>query len=841
MSLERIVLVRNVNEPAILRSLALNNMNKLGLRIMNPFELACEALCRNGLEVGNVIPSSLRFMFVYNILKNNSYFKTNKLTDSCLFVEAMDELRLNVLDESNFDKLANGEFKDKNEAILKCYKEYLDKLKEYNLVDEIMVIKRVINESLSFDASFINVSEFPLKEIDKLLLETVSNKKCETIKFNETNNFDVKEYVSAYGVTNECEYILSTIFNNKEMSFDNCTVAVAEPNIYKKTFSDLASVYNIPISFGISKRIDETSAGKLLKIIMDFMNDFYSAKAFKAIINSEFFNREKLINELNLDLNDYNQNKEFNSIIDTVGSLRISFDPSVNNIKLLNLKTVSQDDNDSRLEYFDKIKYVINMFNKGIDGLLDNYCKKGCLDNSDSLAIEEISSLLNNAITFNVDIDVALDFIFNLSVGSKLPEEGKLYVCSIDKAKQSLRKHLFVCGLSSNYYPGSPKENHILLDSDYALFDIESKSNKVIEQKKDNYYDLLKLQKANIYLTYSNYSLSDLKGQNASSLVFDTFNKLNPDVSYDKFQKEGFIKEVKYFESNLSKNSKIGSSYIEGLNMHHDESLISYTPTNKVNYKRAFSASKIVDFFKCEYKFYLTHIVGLEDPFDEDSTKVIAYNDMGTLIHSVMEHNDNFNSIEDYYNALEKEFNKYLITHPAISNELPKYILEEMKEYIKNAYEMIDKDSVVLNKESDGYATVSGVKIHGLPDLVIKLKDGRIKIVDYKVKNKIEHDPNDINTIMQILVYAYVLNSINEENNCSDRVALGEYRYLKQKKGILINDMDDKLEEFASKMKYFKTALDNNTFVKLNDDSKCKYCRFKELCLGKVEEEEEDD
>ena len=37
-------------------------------------------------------------------------------------------------------------------------------------------------------------------------------------------------------------------------------------------------------------------------------------------------------------------------------------------------------------------------------------------------------------------------------------------------AMACMRQNLYVCGLSSSEFPGSPSENYLLLDSDYQLF-----------------------------------------------------------------------------------------------------------------------------------------------------------------------------------------------------------------------------------------------------------------------------------------------------------------------------------------------------------------------------------
>lgn len=841
---EKIVIIGSVNETSFLRMLALKGINTLGLRIMNPIELANEVLIRNGLTPKDKIISSALPAFIFNELSNNEYFEINKLHDARLFINSLNELRLNVLDESKFEDLVGdkAEFIYKNKAILEIYDIYKQKLEDNGYIDDIMEIKEVINSNLTIDANIFYVEEFALKPVEMELLKSVSNNTCEAFKITD-KSYSVIEYVSSYGTTNECEYVLNTIFKNN-YKLDECVVAVTEPTIYRKTFEDLSSVYNIPITFGVSKSIIDTNSGKLLKLLMELHNDCYSNKLFKKVIESEFVDKAKLYEIMGLESKnkDYESNKKYNLILNLCGGMRFSFDKEENDEKLMDFEALIDRNNDKeKEEVLFAVERIANIMSSGIVKFIENFVIMENVD-KEQRAIEQIRNYLNYGKIFDIPKNIILEDILNLGIGKSNPEEGKLYVTTIKDAKETVRKHLFVCGLSALYYPGSPKENHILLDSDYEIFGIKNKSELEIKDKIDNYNKLLEIQgNGNIRLSYSSFSLADLKNQNASSLLFETFKKLNPNKTIDdlfgnkKKNTFGEIKEIKYFDSNITDNNYIGKSYIEGFNIVKSDTAQSITPLIKVKYKNSYSASLINEFFTCQYKFYLKNVVGLEDPFDEDSANVIAANDRGTLIHSVMEHNDELNSLDEYYELLEKEFKDYLIIHRPISSELASYELANLKNIIANAYNLVDKGAIVITKESDGYAYCNGIKIHGLPDLVIRDNTGKIKIIDYKIKGRVEHDVEDINTLMQILLYAYVFNS-----KSSERVDKCEYRYLIQGKNVTISNVNEKLLKFEENIKIFKNALDTNTFEKANKEGKdpCIYCHFKDICYKGVKEEE---
>ena len=114
------------------------------------------------------------------------------------------------------------------------------------------------------------------------------------------------------------------------------------------------------------------------------------------------------------------------------------------------------------------------------------------------------------------------------------------------------------------------------------------------------------------------------------------------------------------------------------------------------------------------------------------------------------------------------------------------------------------------------------------PDRVEKTSDGRYIIADYKTKRTVEHTKNDIETCLQVIIYAWLCHRANiPVESC-------EYRYIR-KSLVVPCSYDSFTEELLNqKLCAFKKALEDNVFPrdpgKLNKN--CKYCTMNDLCVS---------
>jgi len=818
---EKIIFAPGASEKEILRSMALNGINTFGLRILNMANLSELAILSNGLSINKKkIDKSIIPYLIYDYIKDNSYFKNSFIDDGKSIMDSINELRKQIPknEKESIVLLNDGEFKDKNKEILSIYNYYMNYLKDNNLYDDITLARYVIENNKKIDAEFYIFEDCKLNNLEKELLNVVSNNNYSIYSFNKSKKSNIKEYFEAYGSTNEVENVLSYILKNN-IRFDECTIAVTDSKTYFKTFKDYEDIYNLPFSYGLSLSIRETNPGRFLKQIIDWNNDNYSKDSFVELFNSTYFNKEKFINDSKINP-DY-----FNSAIEMAGFLRISFDEhsNLNKIeKLEELYKLSQD----KLLIIEEVRKINSILSIGLVNFIDYSINKNQYDDS---AIETIKNNLLNGSLFNLDENKIINYIYNLSIVINEVKEGCLYITSINRAKSVFRKYLFILGLSNNLFPGNPKENHIILDSDYSLFGIIQKSNEEIKNKVNDLKYLIKLNELfnhDVYLSYSNFNITDLKEQSPSSVILDVYmNEING--TSEEYKRN--FKKINYFDSNISYINNIGKEYIKGdKNIISNKKHVTENKSKPLDYtKYNFSASIITDYFKCQYLFYLKKIIGLKEPYDFDSELVIPANEIGTLIHKILEDKEPVHTKEqDFLDYSKKVFNDYLIEHYPLSKDIAQIEYEKFEVYCKNAYEMGLNDGTIILKEKDSTIVhESGLKIHGLPDMVERLNDGTIRVVDYKVKNRIEHDKDIPKTITQIIQYAYIL--YKSKNIKPDSC---EFRYIKQKYSEIITDIDKAFKDYSDGLYKIKESFELNSFDANGDDELCEYCYFKNIC-----------
>ncbi|MCF0107388.1 MAG: PD-(D/E)XK nuclease family protein [Bacilli bacterium] len=837
---ERILYAPGANETELLRSLAKRGIKTLGLRIMGSKDLAVLALERNGIALDrNLVNDTLCGLMAYNLLKEEKYFETVQLKDSLNFISSLNELRLTIPDWNSFEILKNGVFAEKNEAFLKVFSKYNQKLIDSKNYDVCSLVKSVIDKKIRLDIDVFTTKEFPLKPLEKLLLKSLKGYENNQIDFNISSSYKIEEYNSFFSEKAEAEFVLNFIYKN-HLKLDECIVAVTNPK-YRRIFEDVAIANCIPVNFGIPKCVNETNAGKVLSLIIKWERSFNHVDKFKEIFDPKFMNLEKVAHALDIEID------KLEKVLEKCGNLRLSLDVNKNNSILDNFAaSIEHHLLDAKKEQINLyyMQRMADILKRGISGLLDFVIIKDPIE--DPLAIEKINGFYNQAIDNGLEGEQVLDAIANIEIGSSVSSEGSLFVTTIKKAKSVHRKYLFVVGMSSELYPGKPSEDYIILDSDYELLGFNGrKSHQSIEEKKNDLKTLLSLNSDNkIFISYPYYSTEDLKHKNASSLIFEVFNDVNGgNQSVDDMLKN--VRKHSYFENNLSPSREVGLAYAKGTIFKHDELEENKDFDVSINNRKKeyFSASEIDSYFLCPYKFYLERIIGLEDDFQNDVTEVISSSDLGNLVHNALTDLDiKETSKEEFVDHILANFSSdYLTTHTVISEEMVKSAIDDLKDIGGNAYDLAS-DHEPFMVETDLYAIhePSGLGIHGFPDRAEIVLDEKIKIIDYKVKNSVTHDANNLSTCGQILTYAYLIKRKNKD------ILSCEYRYLKQGLNVTIpsEQMNEAIDYFDKTMINLKNSLRTGRFEPLkeeDEDGVCKYCKFRDLCPTCKSEKGEDE
>ena len=846
---ERIILAPGVSETEMLRTLAKSGVNTMGWRFMNAAQLAKTALMKSGITIEETfLTSKEEPALIFSFLNEIPYFEAASFADAEALSSALQTLRSLITENESTvleEKLSCGEFKDKNDALISVYEKYISLLHSAGKIDNIGLIRRAIDASKPFDAEFVMLKEFPLTPLEEHLLSFLSQGGYKVMTMTELFNGDAKPvsisgYTESYGEINEVLHILTEIYDNR-IPLDECTVACTNPGKYGQIFFDLSRQYDIPITYGNGIPITNTKPAELLKLLHNW-DAFgqHGIDSLKSILLSDAFDRKALFALLGLE--DEPSSIILMKIAETAGSLRISFDKNENERRIRAFrKSLQENAQEEELEILGYAEKLSRALEEGWASFIEKFAlirpePSGRIDRSAIMVITEFLSAYNEY----ADADSIKDIIPKLlekTVSSEISREGALHIASIFGAPSSLRKNLFVCGLSSSEFPGNPKENYILLDSDLLLLGDENKvptSDNKISNKKEAFFNLLELASAigvKINLSYSGYDLSTLKDCNPSSVLFTCFEKEHPGASTDDFKKS--IVPFSYFEDKITSTRQIGEAYTKGLALDVTPICVDM-PDSASLLEKSWSPSALDVFFQCPRRFYLTRVIGIPDDEEDDPFAVIDSGSLGSLAHKMMESLASDEMTEEAFLALcEKAFDDFLAGRPPIHEHDAEKEKREFLKMMQTACKTDPGNEVISAENEYSFTHPCGVRIKGLIDRVEKEPDGTFIVADYKTKRKIEHEKDDINTCLQVVIYAWLCEQAGVP------VRRCDYRYIRKGKTISCSYDDLRRTELKEKLEAFKEALTTNTFPRNpgKSDENCRYCTMNDICFWDEEAE----
>ena len=853
---EHIVLVPGVSGNELLRTLARFGQNTLGVRIVNAIELAKTALMKSGICIPETfLTRTEEASVIYSFLNNISYFETASFADAQQLASALRTIRGYITsDESGCVEkaLENGEFPEKNKAIFQVYTQYMEFCHKNGRIDTEGIIRKAIAQASSFDARFITLKEYPISPLEKKLIEHLSDGEVENRCLIDLLDTKPKSgerlcYTAAYGSVNEVEAILSEIYQ-KKIPLDRCVIAMANPTAYAQTFFDLNQRYGIPTTYGCGIPITNTNPATLLKLLLDWdTTGYHGADALRAIFLSEAFNQKKLQQLLGLERS--MKRKEIDRLSQMAGSLRISYDATINKERIDAYRQVLDrhlaeanasgsetmiGDAQDACTYLEWTSQLADELERGLVSFLQEfvYLRSWPIRKFDKAALETICDSLTEYQSYvqNGELNDVISDVLQRTVCSEISQEGHLHLTSITGAICALRNNLYVCGLSSSEFPGNPTENYLLLDSDLLQFidkEYAPTSINKVQKKIDELKNLRSVAEGlgvSAKLSYSNYDLVQLKVQNPSSVLFGLYETEHPGCTMDDFFHD--LIHVDYFSSEISNTRLIGRDYREG----HD---FVFTPKQQKPYdatellKRPWSPSALDIFFKCPRHFYLSRIQEIPENEPDDPFMVIGAANLGTLAHSMMEHlADCAMTEKQFLEMSQKAFDDFLISTPAMHDKAAEEAKWDFIRMMKYAYDQNPNNEVISAESDYEYEHPCGIRLKGYPDRVEKCEDGSYLVADFKTKFKLDHTQDDIDSCFQVVVYAWLC------EQAGIPISSCVYRYLRLPKEMTCKYDEDMKAQLEQKLINFKCAIENNMFPRNpgEGEKNCKYCKMKSIC-----------
>jgi len=352
-----------------------------------------------------------------------------------------------------------------------------------------------------------------------------------------------------------------------------------------------------------------------------------------------------------------------------------------------------------------------------------------------------IVSILNQYINLNDNKENVIQLIENDFKKAKVASshlKNKIECLSINQVEEG--NYYYLLGFNKENIPKVYKDEDYLTDiekRELGLYTSDDK-NKLEKEK----FKKILLTTSNLTITYKLKSAFDTF--NASLLIEEMGLKVErPKISYnysniynqvilsrslDKLNKYGVLEErlPSLYETYQKTPYMTFDNKFKGLDI---EKLKNY-----LNHKLLLSYSSIDNFYKCEFRYYLTNILKV-DPFEST-----FMTNIGTIFHNILEHSldKNFN-FEEFYN---QQINQYSFT----SSE--KFLLNKLKEeYGSRVEEVFGKEIIVPTLP---FPTMS------IQEVYQELEER----YGYKVE---DNEKNDLTTEAEKLTYKLVQEKFNHE------------------------------------------------------------------------------
>ena len=851
---ETILVASTLNASELMRSMALRRKNLFAFRVMSPSKLAETALIRCGkLPTQRRIQPDEQSFLLYRIMLDVSDFFAgiSSLQDANNLTNAINGMRLRFeADEAGglHRALPQGEFPDKNNALLDVYDRYIAKLQQDGLMDDIGLIRCALADAEALDAELVLLREFPPAPLEQALVSHLSGGRFRTVSLQEllglpsSRDIRVDSLTEAYGAVNEVDQLIRDLYEGQQ-PLDRCVVAVTAPATYGQFFFELAAERGIPISLNIGVPIVNTLPAGLLALWARWCGaGFFGTDALQAMVFSDTFDRTQLMNLLNEGRNEDEGPVSQRQLIKMAGSLRLGLDPEVNR-KRVEAWRETLSDSSEELKLADPLQRLGQELALPCSAFLKKYAFKrldsvgGPLDQS---ALRTIVSILDLDRRFPgiAQMDDLIALALSQTVGTEQALPGHLAVTTIDGALSIQRDHLYVLGLSADLFPGKPAENALVLDNDWDLLpdpETAPTSRNRVKQARDRLTLLLHLAADlgnDVHLYWSGYDLAGLKELNPSSAVYDIhrqFPRLVPQTAG-------------YFPAVYSDAYGAGRLYLDGREFTPAKQPEENTPCAVGNVgEREWSPSAIDTWFTCKRRFLYQYILRLDAEEADDPLVVIPPKEAGDLAHHLMEELAELRPDREAFSRMSADmFDAYLTARPPMDPFAAEREKQRFVRMMDAAWAHDPGRRTLLAEETMHSSHPAGLRLYGRPDRVEIDEDGSGIVVDFKTGSKVMQQPEDPSTCRQTLIYAWMLQQQGIP------VSRCEYRYLRFSKDVpcsadaaMMGKLQEELTLFCRGLQQGDFAMETGYGEACVKDS-CEHCPYSAVCaLDKTPEEEE--
>ena len=446
-------------------------------------------------------------------------------------------------------------------------------------------------------------------------------------------------------------------------------------------------------------------------------------------------------------------------------------------------------------DYYKLIRRIFPMFNipftiNDNSNIYGTYLSNKFLELYDSniaKTMEELKTYVDSEATediYNQILDIVNDYAF-------IDDYNKVYELIKNNLKRTKLKTINIINsihessLNDNYkeedyvyllsfnqgtIPLIYKDESYLNDKEKDELHISLTIDKNIQEREDTILKLSNIK--NLIITYKKqangdkYNISNINEELNYEIITNLpkeynysnlYNKIKLTSLKDEYNKYGTVSDTLYSLNSTYKNLPYKT-------YNHDYKGIDKTDLHKyLNNKLTLSYTKVDNYFKCPFSYYINYILNLNIYEDTFSQKI------GTLFHAILE---KFNSYSGTYDELWNESLKDLnfddketFFLEKLHDEL-KFVIEVLKEQeaYTDLHDELHEETVYTSLSGDLKITFSGI----IDKIKYKKEDDKtiIAIIDYKTGI-----PSlDLSTIsygigMQLPVYLYLAKNNNKLTN----------------------------------------------------------------------------
>ncbi len=847
---EKYLVTSELNGVELLRSLALRGKNSFGFRVVSAVELAETALIRCGVVPdGKRVSLNEQQFVIGGLMSRVDYFSGAFLFgDAVRLTETLNDMRMRfAADESAglHSALLQGEFADKNTALLEVYDRYTEWLAENGRVDDICLIRFALERAGAVAGEYLIPEGFELSPLEEALVSLVSGGKVERVSLEDlfgvssSSSLRMDSLVEVYGSVNEVDRVIRDIYDSGT-PLDRCVVAVTDPAVYGQLFYDVAMEKGVPIAFGCGVSVTDSYPAGLLSLWKQWNETgFHGVDALQAMVFSDTFDRSVLLDLLNQGRTEEEGQVNLRRLTELAGSMQLGLDEHANEERVAAWEaTLSESSED--LVFVEPLRRLGWELALSCDLFLKKYANirkhtvGGPLDKSSLNAIQDVLSLARR-FSGPFSMEDMIPIALAQTVGGESAMPGKLFVTSVGEALSSLRDHLYILGLSADKFPGKPRENALMLDSDWELLpspETAPTSRRRVKGTLDRMTMLVRLAASlnvDVHVYWPDYDPAALKELIPSSMIY----RLSDECS-------GFRKEVEgYFPSTYSEAYAIGKLYLKDEQVAPVAEVKELTTDAGVDPElREWSPTAIDAWFGCKRSFLYKYILHLDVREEDDPMVIISPLEMGNLAHHLMEILAAERPDEEKFRSLAASMlDDYLISRPPMDSHAAEIAKDRFVRMMDSAWKEDPGREVVLYEKELHGVHPCGLKLEGRPDRVEADGNGKYIVVDFKTGRKVAQERNDPKSCRQALIYAWILQQ-------SGRLpAYCEYRYLQLSRDrdvmcetnpLTMGQLDEDLSLFYNGLKSGDFAPEDGYGNKCKKDT-CDHCSYQAVCAADVE------